>query len=80
MRKCVNDLFVEGTCNVLGVNVCVVFECYGVVALLCRSFVCWIVYCVPVSASISSVIPWFFDVFPPDICLVCVYEGGDLFV
>ena len=35
---------------------------------------------VPVGACVSSVIPWFFDVFPPDICLVCVYEGGDLFV
>ena len=31
MRNCVNELFVEGTCNVFGVNVCVVFECYGVV-------------------------------------------------
>ena len=31
-------------------------------------------------ACVSSVIPWFFDVFPPDICLVCVYEGGDFFV
>ena len=37
-------------------------------------------YCVPVGARVSSLIPWFFDVFPPDICLVCVYEGGDLFV
>ena len=24
---------------------------------------------------VSSVTPLFFDVFPPDICLVCVYEG-----
>ena len=35
---------------------------------------------VPVGACVSSVIPWFFDVFLPDICLVCAYEGGDLFV
>ena len=33
-----------------------------------------------VGRCVSSVIPWFFDVFPPDICLVCVYEGGDFFV
>ena len=31
-------------------------------------------YCVPVNNCVSSVIPLFFDVFPPDICLVCVYE------
>ena len=37
-------------------------------------------YCVPVGVCVSSVIPWFFDGFPPDICIVCVYEGGDLFV
>ena len=36
--------------------------------------------CVPVGACVSSVIPWVFDVFPPDLCLVCVYEGGDFFV
>ena len=35
---------------------------------------------VPVGDCVSSVIPWFFDVLPPDICLVCVYEGGYLFV
>ena len=37
-------------------------------------------YCVPVNTCVSSVIPWFFDVFPPDICLVCVYEGGHFFI
>ena len=37
-------------------------------------------YCVPVGVWVSSVVPWFFDVFPPDICFVCAYEGGDLFV
>ena len=36
-------------------------------------------YCVPVGACVSSVIPWFFVVFTTDICLVCVYEGGYLF-
>ena len=35
MRNSVNGLFVEGTCNVFGVNVCVVFEWYVVVVLLC---------------------------------------------
>ena len=30
-------------------------------------------YCVPVGDCVSSVIPWFFDVFLPDICLVCAY-------
>ena len=40
MRYSVNELFVEGTCDVFRVNVCVVFECYdGVVVLLCWSFV-----------------------------------------
>ena len=38
--NCVHELYVEGTCNVFGVNVCVVFECYGVGVLLCWSFVC----------------------------------------
>ena len=37
------------------------------------------VFC-SVGTCVSSVIPWFFDVFPPDIRLVCVYEGGDFFV
>ena len=37
-------------------------------------------YCVPVNTCVSSVIPLFFDMFPPDICLVCVYEDGDLFI
>ena len=31
MRNSVDELFVEGTCNVFGVDVCVVLECYGVV-------------------------------------------------
>ena len=29
-------------------------------------------YSVPVDACVSSVVPWFFYVFPPDICLVCL--------
>ena len=39
VRNSVGELFVEGTCNVFGVNVCVVLECYGVVVLLWWSFV-----------------------------------------
>ena len=35
MRNSVDELFVDGTCNVFGVNVRVVLECYGVVVLLC---------------------------------------------
>ena len=35
----------------------------------CLCFVC-----------VLSVVPWFFDVFLPDFCLVCAYEGGALFV
>ena len=35
-------------------------------------------YIVPVGACVSSVVPWFFYVFPPDFGLVCAYEGGDL--
>ena len=57
--------------------VCAVLECYGVVVLLWWS---WSVYSVPVGACVSYVVPWFFYVFPPDFCLVCSYEGGDLFV
>ena len=34
VRNSVDELFVEGTCNVFGVDVCVVFESYGVVVLL----------------------------------------------
>ena len=34
----------------------------------------------PVGACVSSDPMFFFDVFPPDICLVCVYEGGYFFV
>ena len=30
----VDELFVEGTCNVFGVDVCFVLECYGVAVLL----------------------------------------------
>ena len=37
-------------------------------------------YYVPVGACVSSVVPWFIDVFPLNFCLVCAYEGGDLFV
>ena len=37
-------------------------------------------YGVPVGACVFPVVPWFFDVFPPDFCLVCVYEGRDFFV
>ena len=29
MRNSVDEQFVEGTCNVFVVNVCVVLECYG---------------------------------------------------
>ena len=39
VRNNVDELFVEGTCNVFGVDVCVVFESYGVVVLLWWSFV-----------------------------------------
>ena len=39
MRNSVDELFVEGTCNVFGVDVCVVLECYGVIVLLWWSFV-----------------------------------------
>ena len=53
MRNSVDELFVEGTCNVFGVD-------FG--------------------ACVSSVVPCFFYVFPPDFCLVCAYEGGDLFI
>ena len=34
-------------------------------------------YSVPVGACVSSVVPWFFYVFPPDFSLVCAYEGED---
>ena len=39
VRNSVDELFVEGTCNVFGVDVCVVFESYGVVALLWWSLI-----------------------------------------
>ena len=48
MRNSADELFVEGTCNVFGVDVCVVLECYGIVVLLWWSFVGYTVYCVPV--------------------------------
>ena len=34
------NCFVECICDVFWVHVCVVFECYGVVVLLCWAFVC----------------------------------------
>ena len=39
MRNSVDELFVEDTCNVFGVDVCVVLESHGVVVLLWWSFV-----------------------------------------
>ena len=39
VRNSVDELFVEGTCNVFGVDVCVVLECYGVVVLECYGVV-----------------------------------------
>ena len=48
--------------------------------LSCCGGLLWSVYCVPVGACVSPVVPWVFDVFFPDCCLVCAYEGGDLFV
>ena len=39
VRNSVDELLVEGICNVFGVDVCVVFESYGVVVLLWLSFV-----------------------------------------
>ena len=38
VRNSVDELFVEGTCNVFGVGVYVVLESYGVVVLLWWSF------------------------------------------
>ena len=40
VRNGVDELFVECTCDVFGVDVCVVFESYLVVVLLWWSFVC----------------------------------------
>ena len=37
-------------------------------------------YSVPVGACVFSVVPWFFNVFPPNFGLVCAYEVGDFFV
>ena len=34
-------------------------------------------YSVPVGACVFFVVPWFFNVFPPDFGLVCAYEVGD---
>ena len=39
VKNSVDELFVEGTYNVFGVDVCVVLESYGVVVLLWSSFV-----------------------------------------
>ena len=33
MKNSVDELFVEDTCNVFGIDVCVVLESYGVVLL-----------------------------------------------
>ena len=63
-----------GLMCVLFLNVMELLSCCG--GRLCARPL----YCVPVGACVSSVIPWFFDMFLPDICLVCAYEGGDLFV
>ena len=41
---------------------------------------CQSVYGVPVGVCVFSGVPWFFNVFPPDFCLVCAYEGRDYFV
>ena len=71
MRNSVDELFVEGTCNVFGVDVCVFLECYGVVVLLWWSFVGQSVYSVPVGACVSTVVPWFFCV--PSRCLSCLW-------
>ena len=60
MRYSVNELFVEGTCDVFSVTVCVVFECYGVVVLLCSSrCLCFVwdpMYCVRCSSFQISVL------------------------
>ena len=49
--------------------------------LFCCGGRLWVSLCsVPVGVCVYSVVPWFFYVFPPDFCLVCAYEGGDLFV
>ena len=80
MRNSVDELFVEGTCNVFGVNVRVIltmlWSCCPVVVVIgvldhvlcssrCLCFVCD---------------PMVFRCILPDICRVCAYEGGDLFV
>ena len=80
VRNSADELFAEGTCNVFGVDVCVVPECYGVVVLLWWSPVGQSVYSVPAGACASSVVPWFSYVFPPDLSLVCAHGGGDLSV
>ena len=40
---------------------------------------CQSVYGVPVGVCFFCG-PMVFNVFPPDFCLVCAYEGRDLFV
>ena len=80
VRNSVDEPSVEGTCNVSGIDVRVVPESHGAAVLPWRPPVGQSVYSVPVGACVSSVVPWFFYVFPPDFCLVCAYEGGDLFV
>ena len=68
------------TCFLMLWSCCpVVLVVYVLVHVLCSSRLCFV--CDPmVFQCVSSVIPWFFNVFPPDICLVCVYDGGDFFV
>ena len=80
VRNSVNELSVEDTCNVSGADVCAVPECHGASVLLWWSPVGHTVYRVPAGACVSSVVPWFFYVFPPDFCTVCAHEGGDLSV
>ena len=74
------ELFVEGTRNVPGVDVCVVLESFGAAGSPRRPPVGQSVYSVPVGACASPVVPWLFYVFPPEFCPACAYEGGDLFV
>ena len=63
-----------GLMCVLSLKVIELLSCCG--GRLCASPV----YGVPVGACVFPVVPWFFDVFPPDFCLVCVYEVRDFFV
>ena len=69
VRNSVDELFVEGTCNVFGVDVCVVLESYGVVLLWWSFFLIgrillhknsftyitiYIIYSLPSSNTMSS--------------------------